>query len=253
MGPKLAALLLIVSTLTGCVSPEAIKFSAQADQTTIVRDGSPAIISRKKTSIVLVKPATRQMQAGRRPVFVIAATNLTSRPMDLRVDNIAINQEFDDGTTRPLRVVTYDQLVTEERTRQVVGSLLVGAAAAANSYSASQAGYGTAHGTVFTSRGTSNVTVNYYDPTAAAIAQGNAAAQNEAMISGVIERGQQNLAMLENSVLKDNTVMPGEWIGGQVYFSPLEGEFGKSKHYAISVSLGGEAHTIEVTQEAVNH
>jgi hypothetical protein len=252
MEPKLAGLLVVMSTLAGCASPEAVKFSAQGDQTTIVRDGSPAIISRKRTSIVLVKPATRQMQAGRRPVFVIATTNLTSRPVELKVDNIAINQEFDDGTTRPLKVVTYDQLVTEEHTRQVVGALLVGAAAA-NSYSASQAGYGTAQGTVFTPRGASNVKVNYYDPTAAAIAQGNAAAQNEAMISGVIERGQQNLATLENSVLKDNTVMPGEWIGGQVYFSPPEGQLGKSKHYAITVSLGGEVHTIEVTQEAVNH
>jgi hypothetical protein len=156
----------------------------------------------------------------------VVMRNLPSRPMDLKIDNIAINQEFDDGTTRPLKVVTYDQLVTEEHTRQVVGALLVGAAAAANSYSASQAGYGTAQGTVFTRRGVSNVTVNYYDSTAAAIAQGNAAAQNDAMISGVIERGQQNLATLERSVLKDNTVMPGEWIGGQVYFRHLRAKLG---------------------------
>ncbi|SDR64232.1 hypothetical protein SAMN05519103_09558 [Rhizobiales bacterium GAS113] len=235
----------------GCASPEAVRFSAQADQTAIVRDGSPAIISRKKTSIVLVKPASRQMEAGRRPVFVVAATNLTSQPMDLKIENITVGQELGDGTTRPLPVVTYDQLVTEERTRQVVGALLVGAAAAANSYSASRAGYGTIHGTAYTPHGISNVTMNYYDPTAAAIAQVNASSQNEALIAGVIERGQQNLATLENSVLKDNTVMPGEWIGGQVYFSPPQGEMGQPKHYAIAISLGGEVHTVEVTQEPI--
>jgi hypothetical protein len=46
--------------------------------------------------------------------------------------------------------------------------------------------------------------------TAAAIAQGNAAAQNEAMFAATIERGQQNMAQLEQAVIKDNTLLPGE-------------------------------------------
>ena len=60
-----------------------------------------------------------------------------------------------------------------------------------------------------------------YSPTAAAIAQSNASAQNAEMISDVIERGQANLATLEHAVIKDNTVMPGEWYGGQLHIQPV--------------------------------
>jgi hypothetical protein len=56
--------------------------------------------------------------------------------------------------------------------------------------------------------GVTTVSVRGYDPTAAAIAQNRAAAQNEAMISNVVEIGQQNLANLERSVIKDNTLLP---------------------------------------------
>lgn len=49
-----------------------------------------------------------------------------------------------------MTVVTYERLVNEEKTRQVIGALLLGAAAGANAYAASQADYGTAYGTVNT-------------------------------------------------------------------------------------------------------
>ena len=43
------------------------------------------------------------------------------------------------------------------------------------------------------------------------IAQNNAAVQNEAMFAATIEKGQRNMAALEQTVIKDNTLMPGEW------------------------------------------
>ena len=60
----------------------------------------------------------------------------------------------------------------------------------------------------------------FYSPTASAIAQNNAAYQNEAMISATVETGQRNMAVLEQSVIKDNTLMPGEWYGGQLHLAP---------------------------------
>lgn len=69
------------------------------------------------------------------------------------------------------------------------------------------------------------------------------------MTSAVIERGQQSLAALENQVLKDNTVMPGEWIGGQVHFAkPTATESGKQ--YRITVVIGSDVHQIDVAQKA---
>jgi hypothetical protein len=90
----------------------------------------------------------------------------------------------------------------------------------ANAAVASQAGHYNSNSTVVTPSGTYNVQTTGYSPTAAAIAQSNAAAQNDAMISATIERGQANMAALESSVIKDNTLFPGEWYGGRLYLQP---------------------------------
>lgn len=62
-----------------------------------------------------------------------------------------------------------------------------------------------------------------YSPTAAAIAQSNANAQNAELVSATIERGRANMAMLERAVIKENTLMPGEWYGGQLHIAGLQG------------------------------
>jgi hypothetical protein len=90
-----------------------------------------------------------------------------------------------------------------------------------------------------------------YSPTAAAIAQTNAAAQNEAMIASTIEAGQQNMAALENSILKDNTLMPGEWYGGQLQLQAPQRSKAGPKVYSIVIQLGADRHEITIEQAAV--
>jgi hypothetical protein len=70
-------------------------------------------------------------------------------------------------------------------------------------------------------------------------------------MSDTIETCRRNLATLQNTVLKDNTVMPHEWIGGRVFIAPPVGDTGQPKTYSISITLGGDVHSIEVTQEAI--
>jgi hypothetical protein len=141
-----------------------------------------------------------------------------------------------------MQVVTYEMLAQEEKNRQVAAAILTGVAAAANSYSASRAGYGT----YTTPRGH---TGTFYDPTAAVIAQSNAAAQNDAMISATVERGQANMAALAQSVIKDNTLLPGEWYGGQLHLSPpVNPPSGNQKTYSIVITVGADRHVIEVAQ-----
>lgn len=245
---RVLAAVSIAASVAGCGPRESINFSANANQQAIVRDGRPALVSRKKQSVVLVGPASRELIGGTRPVYIVGATNLTGQPLDLRIANIQVTQRTPGGSSRPLQVITYEQLAQEERTRQVIGAILVGAAAGANAYAASRSGYGTYSGTVYGPRGSASYSGTYFSPTANAIAQSNAAAQNEAMISATIERGQANMAALERGVLKDNTIMPGEWIGGQLHFAPPEADSGQAKQYTISIAIGGEVHEIDVTQ-----
>jgi len=56
------------------------------------------------------------------------------------------------------------------------------------------------------------------------------------------------MAYLERAVIKDDTLMPGEWYGGQLHIQPLIGNNGSMKYYKISVQVGADRHEIQVAQ-----
>lgn len=237
----------LAALCSGCVTGETVRFNARAQQEAMMRDGNPALVSRKKNSLVLVRPAARQFASGGRPVFVVAAYNLGRNPIDFRVSDVDVVQVVNQQSAS-LKVITFDELMTEERNRQIFAAVVTGLAAGANAAAASQQGRYSSNSTVHTSRGTYQVHTTGYSPTANAIAQANASAQNEAMISSTIEQGQRNMASLERGVIKDNTLLPGEWYGGQLHISPptqVEG----AKQYSIALMIGGERHEIDVTQD----
>jgi hypothetical protein len=231
----------------GCNTLEPVQFTPSLNQSAIVRDGVPAIVSRRTNSIVMVSPAKRGEPTNGRLNFVVAINNLKKQPIDFHVTQISASQVNADGSLTALIIIPYEQLVSEENTRQVAAALLTGVAAGANAYSAAYAGYGSANGTIYSPSGPANFTTTYYDPGAAAAAQATASAENDAMIANTIETGQRNLAMLERTVLKDNTIMPGEWVGGQVHISPPYSG-GSSKHYMIDVEVAGDDHQIDIVQ-----
>jgi hypothetical protein len=231
----------LCAALGGCVTAETVSFKASnPQQQALMRDGQPALVSRQKNSLVLVRPATRQLQANGRPVFVVGINNLGRQPVDFRVSQVEALQHV-GASDYQMQIVTYEMLVQEEKNRQIAAALLTGVAAAGNAYSASQAGYG--HYTTPSGR-----TGTFYSPTAAVIAQNNAAYQNDAMISATIETGQRNMAVLEQSVIKDNTLMPGEWYGGQLHLAPPTDQGGGAKTYTIIITVGTEQHVIDVSQ-----
>jgi hypothetical protein len=244
---RTALALAAAALCAGCVTTETVQFEAKADQQAVVRDGQPALVSQRKNSLVIARPAAREFRIGGRPVFVLAIYNRTGTPQEFRVANVQVTQVV-HGEAAQLKVITYEMLVQEEKTRQVFAAIGAGLAAGANSYSASQAGYYNSNSTVYTPRGTYQVNTTGYSPTAAAIAQSNANAQNTEMIGATIERGQANMAMLERGVIKDNTLMPGEWYGGQLHIQPLVSDDGSTKIYSIAVQVGSDRHEITVVQ-----
>jgi hypothetical protein len=245
-GVVIVATALFAVILAGCASMEVAQFEPHAGQQTMVRDGVPVVYSRQRNSLALLRPALRQFRSGNRPVYVLALYNLTNAPLQFVLANVGVAQEEPNGQVRPLRVYTYDELVSEERRRQAVRALAVGLAAAGNSISAASAGNYNGTAVVNTPRGTAFVNYQGYDPTAAAVAQDRAAAQNEAMIANVVETGQRNLATLEQTVIKDDTLLPGEWYGGQLQFDAPDGRGPKT--YSITVPVGGDTHQFVVLQ-----
>jgi hypothetical protein len=232
----------LCAALGGCVTAgESVSFRASnPQQQAIMRDGQPALVSRQKSSLVLVRPASRQLRASGRPVFVVGINNLGKQPVDFRVGQVEALQHV-GASDFEMKIVTYEMLVQEEQSRQVLSAVLTGVAAAGNAYSASQAGYG--HYTTPGGR-----TGTFYSPTAAAIAQNNAAVQNETMVAATIESGQRNMAVLEQSVIKDNTLMPGEWYGRQLHVAPPTDQGGAQKTYTIVITVGNDRHVIDITQ-----
>jgi len=250
MRTALGVVLLCAAAVAGCVTTEMVEFKPRNDQQAITRDGVPALVSTKKNSIIIARPAARQFQIGGRPVFVLAIYNRSGVPEDFRVSNVRVMQNL-NGNDAQLKVITYEELVSEEKTRQTLAAIGVGLAAAGNSMAAAQAGYYHSNSTVFTPRGTFQVQTTGYNPAAATIAQSNATAQNAELISATIERGQANMTTLERAVIKDNTLMPGEWYGGQLHIAPLASQDGP-KIYTISVSVGPDRHEIQIAQGAAS-
>src|SRR5712672_1790391 len=232
----------LCAALGGCVSTgETVAFRpSNPNQQAMMRDGQPALVSRQKGSLVLVRPAARQLQAHGRPVYVVGINNFGKQPVEFRVDQVEAIQHV-GATDYSMPIVTFEMLQQEERNRQVAMAIIGGVAAAANSYSASRAGYGS-----YTTPG--GRTGTFYSPTAAVIAQNNAADQNEAMFAATVENGQQNMVQLEQAIIKDNTLMPGEWYGGQLHLAPPTDQGGGQKAYSIVIMVGSDRHVIEVEQ-----
>jgi hypothetical protein len=242
--------LAVAALCSGCATNETVRFQTKPQQEALIRDGISALVSRKKNSLVLIRPASRQFVNGARPIYVVGINNIGPTPVEFRVSNVEAVQVV-NGSATAMKVIPYEQLVNEERTRQVVSAVLVGVAAGANAASVANAGRYSSNSTVQTSRGTYQVHTTGYSPTAAAIAQSNVAAQNDAMISSTIERGRENLAALEGGVMKDNTLLPGEWYGGQLHLAPLLSESsGGAKTYTISLQVGNDRHEIDIMQGA---
>ena len=232
----------LCAALGGCVSTgETVAFRASnPQQQAMMRDGQPALVSRQKNSLVLVRPASREVRTNGRPVFVVGINNFGKQPVDFRVSEVDARQHV-GASDYGMQVVTFEMLVQEEKNRQVAAAILTGVAGAANSYSASRAGQGS-----YTTP--SGRTGTFYSPTAAVIAQNNAAMQNEAMFAATVETGQRNMATLEQSVIKDNTLMPGEWYGGQLHLAPPTDQPGGQKTYTIVITVGSDRHVIDVAQ-----
>ena len=223
------------ATLTGLYAAEHLSFAGWISVSAI----RPRASSRLK-ALVLVRPASRQLQANGRPVFVVGINNLGKTPVDFRVAQVEATQRV-GASDYAIRVVTFEMLAQEEKNRQVAAAILTGIAGAANAYGASQAGYGS-----YTTP--SGRTGTFDSPTAATIAQNNAATENEAMFAATLETGQRNMAALERFVIKDNTLMPGEWYGGQLHLAPPTDQAGAQKTYTIVITVGNDRHVVDVAQ-----
>jgi hypothetical protein len=114
---RILGVVALCAALGGCVTNnETVAFrTSNPNQQAMVRDGQPALVSRQKNSVVLVRSASRQMQVNGRPVFVVGINNLGRVPLEFRVSKVEANQRVGESEY-PMVVVTFEMLQQEERT-----------------------------------------------------------------------------------------------------------------------------------------
>jgi hypothetical protein len=220
MGIRLAGALGLAAAfiVTGCASSEQVLLTASTDQQAIMRNGVPALISNKK-NVVMLRPNSRQMPTGSRPAFTIAVFNAGKHPITLQESDIRAEQSL-GGRTASIRIFRYDELVKEEQDRQTAQTVIAVLGGVSGAIAASNAGYAK---------------------------QSMVASRTAADFEAIKAQGEANLDNLQAVILKDHTVMPGEWYGGTVMLQSLNTpESGLS--YAVAVSFGGEEHRFSVSQ-----
>jgi hypothetical protein len=252
--------LLIVATvlLCGCASSEHISLMAGPSQQSMTRDGIPALLSTER-QIVMLRPVQSSVRRGDRPAFIVAVYNRGRNPTNLLVSDISATGNL--GTV--IHVFGYDELVAEARRKQRWATFAVALAGAAGAMNAANAGYthtygtysGYSHGTYsgalngsYTGTTTGIYSATTYDPARAYAAQSINNAQTAANLAAIQARGEQTLGELQNTILKDNTVMPGEWVGGVVVLDTPEKAPDGIAQYKINVEFGGEVHSFSVSQ-----
>ena len=243
------ALLGAVLILPGC-SMHSIELAAGPGQETIVRDGLPALISKKK-HVVMLSPKARRLKGNARPTFTVAVLNAGDQPVTLREASVNARQVV-AGKSTSLRVYRYDELVSEEQTRQAVAAVGAALSGAGRAMSASNAGYVNTTGNINaysphgTPYGSATYTARTYDPLRAQLAQQAANAETQREVADLRAQGEKNLALLQGTILKDNTVMPSEWYGGTVVLDPPKHASDQPARYEVVIEFGGEQHTFSV-------
>lgn len=181
-----------------------------------MRDGASVLTSRGKNTVVTIQSAARQV--NNRPVFVVSLENRAKTPVEFRVTNVIASEYLDGVPAAQLKVFSYQELVDEEKNAQVNRAIATGVLAGLNSGLAGR---------------------NYY-------AQSVANQQNVQLAANVAAQGQQNMISLEQQVIKDHTLMPGEVHGGKIALTAPESDGAKT--YLISITLGSDKHEFYVSQ-----
>jgi hypothetical protein len=213
----------------------------------------------------MLRPASSLVQSGGRPTFVVAVYNPSKRPIEFRASGISAQLNHATKGTVTLHVYSYEELVAEVERKQrwaTFGAALAGVGAA---MSAANAGYTRTTGVYssntyetysgalngrYSGSTTGTFSATTYDPGRAYAAQQYANAQTAANFAAVEAQGRQALDALEGSILKDNTVLPGEWVGGIVVLD-APAKSGGAANYRIEVQLADEIHSFVVTQTKV--
>lgn len=241
-------LLVLPAFLIACSPPtDLVQLTPASGQQSIVRDGVPSLISEER-HVVMLRPVAHVQGSNARPRFVIAALNRAKQPVTITTSDIIASRSV--GAKRfAIRVYRYDELVKEAEDEKNAKLTLAVLSGVAGAMSAANAGYTQTSGSVYGNNayyGSYNATT--YNPALAQMAADENADRMADNVAGIQASGDAQLSMLQGTILKDHTLMPGEWHGGVIVLDVPEKDSANRAEYVIDVRIEGETHTFQVTQ-----
>ena len=244
----LATVITSVLGLQGCITNSVIKSSPSEGQKAVFIDGRDVLISTKRNS-VSIGPVANTLETSGRGEFIVAVKNGTRHDILFSTNHITAHTVENDQS-RALKVFSHDELVKEEKERQVWAAIAAGISGAADSYSASSAGYSYStpysYGNNIYTPALSTPTYNY---SAAEAARQEASARSETRFARLETEGRANLMSL-STVLKKQTIFPGETHGGIVVVE-LPEPSDQLKEIFFNVNVDGEIHEFKFTQKKI--
>jgi hypothetical protein len=249
----LGAVAIVLCSTSVAAAKFSMQLNAAAQQTARMESGVAAVDDTTPGSSV--RFVQTEGDVKKRASVGVIVMNHGEKPFNFGPENVTA--KLADGT--PVAIITYEQLVKEEKRRQMWAAIAAGLAAAGNSMSAASSGYysgyGTYSGSTFGTFGstpysamtTGTVSVSGYDYGRAQAAQSMANAQNQATFARMAEQNAANMKSLK-SYMRTTTVDPQQILGGSIMFElPKAARDSKSDvPMAFTVTVNGEEHRFDV-------
>lgn len=227
----------------------AMQLNPTPPQVARMQDGVAAIDDSSATSSVRLVQAEGDLK--KRGSIELLVMNQGDRPFNFGPENVTAT--LADGT--PVAIITYEQLVHEEKVRETWAAVAAGLAAAGNSMSAANSGYysgrvnysgstfGTFGSTPYSSSTFGSATISGYDYGRAQAAQSIANAQNSEMFARMAENNTANMQTLK-AYMRTTTVDPQQMFGGTVTFELPKSARGAKTDVPMTfiVTINGEQH-----------
>lgn len=230
---------LALATFSSCSTT--IRVSALNPIAPIYSQGNPVLVSKKKNEVSVGLLSERiANDPGMLPEFLVVLVNSSGTVIDFSTDNITAN-----SGGKPVRVYTYDKLRRHIANRAAMLAFAGAMNGAAQSIAASapQTSYSTgtvsAYGSGGYARGTYTAQTTTYNPAASAAAVSTINANTSNNIRNIVASRDSALSDT-TSMLRRDTIMPGNAAGGVVKLYAQDLRLGKT--LVLTVTVSGESH-----------
>ncbi len=263
-----AFVLVLTFLAAGCATKVKITADPKGNQQQVYQDGRSGLVSKKK-HVVTVSPLQAVFKQDGRAKFVVALQNRSKKPFDVSTDNImAEGKKYRTETvpdpskpdaktssvertvvsaTIPLKIYTYEELdeeIDRKETQRKILAVLAGSLASVGSdsgYRQTTGSYTYESNRYGGPSGYGSYSETTYDYAAAAQSRRENEARTERLMGRIEEKAKIDKAEIQKTLLKRQTVMPGQWYGGTVVMdAPILSE--PKSGIVIHISLGNDEH-----------